>query len=485
MAADRTRTPSRAGARPLVPLACLLTLAFAPLATAQETDADGWREDIRFIEEEFPRRHLEAFHSMSPHRFERDLQRLWERVPPLVDLGEHHVVVRLARALNRVGDGHSGIRLFSDSAAGVRAVPVRLGAYPDGIFVEAAGPGHHELTGARVLAIGDRSAAAALRAVTPLIARDNDMEALRFGPTLLVMPEVLHATGITDSLERVPIRVERDGRRWTDTLSPDPGRFVLEGHGLLDLRASRGGWADARGLVGDSSALLFRDPLKPFWAGWIEDRNAVYVQLNEVADDDDRTLAAFSDSILAAAESLGAERLVLDLRWNRGGNGYLIRPLVRGIVRSAFDEEGRLLVLIGRHTFSAGQMLVNELARLSAPVFIGEPTAAAPNGYGDNEKIILPNSGLTVRAAYLWWQQRDPRDDRRCTVPHVHAPLTFSAYREGRDPALERALSADPRAAPSSEGVGAEEASAERPEAGAIYDLHLCTYGSPRTGSIF
>ncbi|MEN8375398.1 MAG: hypothetical protein ABFS34_08115 [Gemmatimonadota bacterium] len=471
-------------------LACLLALwaASPPAVSAQQLIPFTWNEDARWLRAEFAEQHANAFHARTRAEYDAAFDRLTEWIPRLDPTGDHAVVVAFARTVNAVGDGHSGIRLFADTAIAFRALPVRLGAYPGGLFVEAAAPEHADLVGARVRALGNVPAAAALGMVAPLIARDNDMDVLRFGPALLVMPEVLHALGAVSNPEAVDVELESDGERWTVRLSPGPIPFLLEGHSLLDVRGARAGWPDALGMnapEGSPVSLLFRDPEADFWAEWLDEERAMYAQVNRIGDSPEQTFEEFSERLVARADSLGAERLLLDLRWNRGGDNYLIRPLVRSIVQSRFDEEGRLFVLIGRYTFSAAQSLVNELSRLSSPVYVGEPTAAAPNGYGDNRKLVLPNSHITVRASYLWWQQRDPRDERRCTAPHVHAPMTFEDYLQGADPGLEAALAWAGEGDAGDGGTGADDPALDAEDPAAAYQALLCRDGPPRLGRMF
>lgn len=438
--------------------------------------ADAWRSDLTQLGREFPERHLNAFHEMSRTSFETGLQRIRERVGAWPD---HVVAVQLARVVNQVGDGHSGIRLFSDTALAFRSYPVKLRVFPDGLHVVATHRDHAELLGARVLAIGERSADAALAEVAELVARDNGMDALAFGPSLLVMPEVLTGTGILGEAGAATFTLEVDERPRTVRLEPTPGPFRLEGHSLLDLRDRADDWVRLLGAPDGAPPLLHRDPTAPFWTAWLSDRVTRYVQINHITDGPEESFADFSRRVLETAAARDAERIVLDLRWCRGGNGYLIRPLVLGLLKSEFDAPGRLFVLTGRRTFSAGQMLVSELERLSHARFVGEPTANRPNLYGDNEKIVLRESGLTVRAAYLKWQLRDPRDMRECTAPHVHAPWTVEDWRRGDDPALRAVL----RDGPGEEDEGDRVPTASPPEG--AYAVFLCRNGAPRTGSMY
>lgn len=463
-------------------LVLAVAVALRPAASSAQdggTDdmpVEAWRSDLSHVERTFPDRHLDAFHEMSRSSFLTGLQRLRERVGAWPD---HVVAVQLARVVNQVGDGHSGIRLFSDTALSFRSYPLKLRAFPGGIHVIAAHRSHADLLGARVTRIGDRSAGAALVEIGELIARDNGMDALTFGPSLLVMPEVLHGTGIIAEPGSAPIRLEVDGEVRTVRLTPVSGPFRLEGHSLLDLRDRADDWVRLLGEPDGGPPLLHRDPAAPFWTAELADDRIRYVQINQMTDGPEETFAEFSRRVIETATAGGAERFLLDLRWCRGGNGYLIRPLVLGLLESRFDARGHLYVLTGRRTFSAGQMLVSELERLSHARFVGEPTANRPNMYGDNEKIVLPESNLTVRAAYLKWQLRDPRDSRLCTAPHVHAPWTVEDWRRGDDPALREVRDA------ASDGDDTRADTRPHSDGEGIYSVLLCRGGGPRTGSIY
>jgi hypothetical protein len=129
--------------------------------------------------------------------------------------------------------------------------------------------------------------------------------------------------------------------------------------------------------------------------------------------------------------------VILDLRLNLGGNGYLRNSLVRQLIRTE-DEDTRLFVLTARGTFSASQFILDDLDRLSNAVFIGEPASSKPSSFGDAYRMPMPNSGISVRSSIYYWQEGQNRDPY--TWIDIAAPLTFADYAAGRDPAVEAAL---------------------------------------------
>jgi tetratricopeptide (TPR) repeat protein len=157
-------------------------------------------------------------------------------------------------------------------------------------------------------------------------------------------------------------------------------------------------------------------------------------------------VAEFAGRLFEFVETHPVDRFVLDLRWNTGGNNYLNKPLLLGIIKSnKIDQRGKLFAIIGRRTFSAAQNLVNNLEKYTNVVFVGEPTAGNPNFYGDPASIVLPNSGIKVGASTLWWQDLDSRDKRKWTGPELAVELLSEDYFSNNDPAMRLILDYVPK----------------------------------------
>jgi len=402
----------------------------SPLDT---TEVRCWREDLAFLRGEMPARHANLFHAMTRAQFDSALQSI-ERVLPHV--ARHQVVVELQRLAALVGDGHTNVSPWRDTSAVFQQLPVALYWFEDGLFVRAAAMDQVTLLGARVLQIGGVPVKEALARVRPLVSRDNEMGVRAWAPILLTMPEVLHAVGLSTDAARATFVLETSkGRR--EVAVSAAGRFPLL-TGDTDLTwLKRPGWIDARERAPDP--LWLSDPQNKYWYRYLPGTRSLYCQLNAVQQKPEDSLRVFFARAITSADSAGAERFILDLRLNGGGDGSWNRDIVRSLIKSRYDSPGRLVVITGRRTWSAAQMLINELENLADVVFVGEPSASRGNVYGDSKKIVLPNSRLTVRVSSLYWQQSDPRDTREFIPVTVPAPLRFADYAAGRDPALDAA----------------------------------------------
>jgi tetratricopeptide (TPR) repeat protein len=192
-----------------------------------------------------------------------------------------------------------------------------------------------------------------------------------------------------------------------------------------------------RGIVPNAPAFWLKDPANKFWFEMLPDKQTLYVQLNQINNKEDETLADFSHRLAAFIDANPVEKLVLDLRLNRGGNGTLLPLLVAALVKSKLNKPNKFFTIIGRSTFSAAQFLINNLERYTDTIFVGEPSGSKGNIYGDSRRIYMPNSGITVRTSIYYWQDWHPLDTREWTAPHLTAELSSEDYRANVDPALK------------------------------------------------
>jgi hypothetical protein len=401
-------------------------LLFCLNATVTPDEARQWREDLHFAAREMERLHKNLYHAISREDFAARVAALDARIPALE---RHQIIVELAKIVAAVGDDHTNVAPTRDPKIGFHTLPVALYFFEDGLYIRAAHRSQAGLVGSRVVRIGNADEAAAYASVKTIIGRDNEQGARYWAPQFLVMPEILQALGMTATIDEVPMTIERNGRRETVVLHPiGPAPMMPADTDLTWQR--REDWIDARGA---------NDPT------WLQDAGAdarmemlpgtktLYVQVNQISEKLQRFAGQMRDKIRAE----GVERLVLDLRLNRGGHGDYNPFLVRAIIQSeAIDRDGRFFCIIGRATFSAAQSLADQFEKYTNVTFAGEPSGSKGNAFGDSRKIILPNSGITVRASVFYWQDWFPLDTREATTPKIAAPLTFDDYRNNIDPAL-------------------------------------------------
>jgi tetratricopeptide (TPR) repeat protein len=409
----------------------LIFILAASVTVCGASRTDEWREDLQYLAKELPLKHPNAFHAVSRDDFQSAVTKLDKQIP---DMTRNQILVSLMRIVSMIGDGHTSLSPLYEPSIGFHYFPVELYLYKDGLFVQKAAPEYKELAGARVLSIGNATVEQALQAVSTLIPHENDMGIRAFGPLYMDMPEVLHALGLTTDDESARFVFEINGKRVEKTLHSAGTIIPMHSGGPINTV----GWNNAS--VG-RTPLYLKERLNPYRYEFLPDSGTLYVQYNQVRDKDDEPVAAFCNRVFTFVESHDVEKFILDVRLNHGGNNYLNKPLLLGLIQSRkINQRGKLFVVIGRGTFSAAQNLVNEIEKYTNAIFVGESTAENVNFYGDHEPITLPHSKITVMVSTLWWQNMDPRDHRKATNPQIAVELTSDDYKNGIDPALETIL---------------------------------------------
>jgi len=409
--------------------------AIAPAPAPAVLTAEQWRADLAFMAAEMERRHANLYHEISRERFAAAVADLDSRIPRLQ---RNEIIVGMMRLAAMVGDGHSNVSPLKDSKFAFPSLPLKLYLFEDGIFIRAVAPGQEALLGARVEAVGGVTAEEAIRRVGEISPRDNVITPRLYAPVFLAMPDILQALGISPRRDSATLTLSKGKKKWTVTVpagAVDPNWPADTDISLV----TPAGWLDARTA---QPPMWLQDPLNYHRLIALPEEKALYVQLNMVADIENESLTQLGEKILAAAQAANPRAIILDLRLNRGGNGNLRTGLIRSLIK-AEDEDTHLFVLTWRGTFSASQFILDDLDRLTKAVFIGEPASSKPSSFGDSYRIVLPNSGITVRVAIYWWQ--NGQNMRPWTGVDVAAPLSLADYAAGRDPALESALRWQPR----------------------------------------
>lgn len=414
------------------------------LGQTHDLSMEEWREDLAFFSQELQRVHVNPFHSITPAAFHAAVADLERKLPRLED---HEVVVELARIVAMIGDGHTRLWLTPNERNGFHQLPIYLYEFGDSLGVVAIDARYAREAGGTVESIGGVPAPEALRRVNALAQRDNDMTVRSIAPRYLSVPEVLHAVGLSEAVDRATfvIRGRDGGRRSVELEAVDASRLPSLQNRPIDpaVEKSEIPLTVARTRGPGRDPLWLTAPDEYHWYRYLTGTRTLYVQLNAIANGRDQSMREFFADVFAISDSLPVDKFVIDLRFNGGGNNMLNESVIRGLIKhEALNQRGKFFCIIGRHTFSAASHLVSKLELHTDVIFVGEPTGGSPNHYGDAPWLPLPNSGLRPSASGMYWQNTlpSPFEDRQWTPPEIAAPPSLDFLMANRDPAMEAIL---------------------------------------------
>jgi hypothetical protein len=251
------------------------------------------------------------------------------------------------------------------------------------------------------------------------------------------------------------LRVRRtDGRQRDVALAPMAGKPTHEWRNRSEVFGVGFGeyadWISAfRGLGAD--AFRTPDPRRPphlqyrrhYLAVPLPAQDAYYVQVNYMFDAPDDTMAKFFRRTLADVDARKPKRLILDWRYNGGGDGSKVRAIIHEFIkREDAPPWQELYVLTGRKTFSAGVNAVQAFYDHVDASWVGEPAGAGFRHAGNADTVVFPATGLQLTFSTTWHPGAAVRE---LAYTPVDVPAQFSAadYMAGRDPAVDAILRGD------------------------------------------
>lgn len=384
-----------------------------------------WQSDLRYLEHKLAQRHANLFHSLSAQEWHQGIADLIEK---LDSIPEPELIVRLSELIVRVKDAHTYLHIGYQEHWDFKMLPIELDYFADGIFIVAAGRSLQELIGSQLLAINEVPLSAIIPKVKQIGYNENEFTQLLSIVRFMVYPEVLKCYGLIEDTESLSLLVRSQGEQHKVSLDA-VNRQEIQWVKFTDTRAEL--------------PVVYQKTDHIYWSGYLAEKDLLYVQLNQVREDEAHRFPSLSDEIVQQIREHKPHKLVLDLRRNVGGNSQLGYPLLYALMHYERQvPDGQLYIIIGRRTLSAAIVLTVEIQKFCAPVIVGEPTGAAPNLYGENSyPLTLPHSKLSVSYSSAWFQPAGPFVHGRWIAPDLYIPVRAAHFFNLEQPVLNAILS--------------------------------------------
>lgn len=404
--------------------------------TSRMSREEGWRYDLNLLAREVKRKGYAPFRKISEAEFDSSIKGLSDSIAKLTDI---QIIIEITKLMVKLGDGHTTISLGPKSSPEfLRTLPIKFYLFKEGLYIIAADSKYKELLGAQVLRFGDHTVDEVVSALDPLINRDaSDIWVKERAPYIMRSLPLLNGLGLIDESGKVQLTLrDQVGKSSVVTVAAD-----MSAPNIWNVQPSPKGWVNLPEIASSPEPLYVKNMGANYWFEYLPESRMVYFQFNSVINDPQETLAKFSERLFQFINDHEIDRLVIDMRWNNGGNTFLNPPLLKGLICSGkVNERGKLFIIIGRRVFSAAQNAASAFERYTNAIFVGEPTGGSPNFIGDEVFFTLPYSKLNANVSDIYWQESLATDYRTWIAPQIYIQPTFEAYRANRDPVMDAIL---------------------------------------------
>ncbi len=441
------RPEPRPFARPI--LGCVMSLLLgAGSALAQATAGrEAQLKDLEVVRTQYLPKER-AFSDAARARANARLDALEARAGRLT---QAEMLVGLAEIGALTDNAHSGVRYHDPRALPALRLPLRLIWFREGLLVARAQGADAELAGARIVRIEGRSVAvvyARLKALHGGKAVDRRKELAEF----LESGGVLHALGLARAPDRLSLTLRTsDGRliRRVVHMTSQTGQAPSAEFERLwspEPLAAEHGWRAALPAVG--LPLYLQDADQPFRMVDLPALNARYIQFRSNEDEDGHPIAPFLAGVESVQKAERRDTLILDLRFDIGGNISTTLAFMRSLPEAAGK---RVYLLVGPYTYSAGIISAAAVKKAGGErvIVVGDEMGDRTHFWSEGGNVKLPKSGFAMRYTDGQWDL-----DHGCAGkpgcmdsfldvnfvdlrPAIPAQLTLAAYLARRDPAME------------------------------------------------
>lgn len=411
-------------------------LILSQLYAQNSISASDWQHDLLELQQIVHKDYPFLFKKVSAEEFDKHVTKLYDEIPNLQD---HEILVGFAKIVALFKYGHTRLG-FRESPVSYHQLPIYVYQYDDGVYIHSAHKDYASIVGSKLIAIEGVLMPGVLEAIHPVVPVENEQFFKAYSGLYLVVPEILHAVGITPYLQQeISLILKKDDVTFMTTVKAVQANQTPLNYGEVIPNSD---WVGAR--ADTLSPLYLKNLDKIYYDHYLPEEKTVYIRHSQIQDDPEEDIPSFYNRVFDFIENNDVEKLVLDVRLNGGGNNYKNKPIITGIIETKkINQVGKLFVIIGRRTFSACQNLVNELDNYTNAIFVGEPTGENINFYGDNRRIELSKTKLTVYLSFAWWQDKPQWENKPWLAPHLAVTPTFEQYRTNQDPVLEAALNFD------------------------------------------
>lgn len=394
---------------------------------AQDVKKIKWEKDIKTLQKKLPEKHNYLFYVRTRVDFDNDIKSLLSSYNNLSSLG---VALKMQQLVARMGDSHTNIgwgKLIDKN----KILPLKLYWFGDGIYVMQTVVENQKMLGKRITKINHTPIKTIVDSLSTLIAQDNIALVKNQVPWLILNVELLeHFKFVNDG--KVIFETEDLGGN-VESFDVKPSFLTKENSVVYEA---------------DSVSFSSKNPNEFFVDKYFEDEGIYYIQYNKCNGrenppynfkGDINTLPSFTEFESRVVETINnkpIKKLIIDLRYNGGGNSYQGTGFVKKLSTiEKINQKGVLYVLIGRRTFSSAIINVMDFKDLTKAIYVGEETGGKPNHFGEVKRFELPSSKIEVYYSTKFFRRAEK--DVSTINPDFKVEESFSGFKSGIDPVFE------------------------------------------------
>ncbi len=381
-------------------------------------DQKSWEEDFQFLKKKVEKIVPQYQNKMYKTSFDAVYDIISDSE---VGNNKEDVVFALQRLLNTLNDEGCNVPLFQKGVA-LPVLPIKTYWFNDGLYILDASDNYKDVIGKQVVKINNTTIEEAFKKLKPLLNADNDYYKKYLFQIYGFMPSMLKFLGVENNNDEVLVEFA------SGESMQIKGSTIQEYSKLSRLLPNDEFFS--------ASNTSYKN--ENYWFEFLPNTKSLFVQLQQISNNENGdSFSGFVDNVETIIENNKANKLIIDLRYGGGGNGFKLKPLTDMLRDSkVINKKGHLFVLTSKATRGTLLELASILKLNTKAVIVGEPTAEGANTVGDIKYVTLPNSGLIVSLTHTLWPTSWKNDTSTFLLPDEQIVFNYSDKVQGIDPWL-------------------------------------------------
>jgi hypothetical protein len=404
-------------------IALTLFMSGCAKPAVSETPINGAEEtakmigDLNDLSETLEKEHLNLFAKISKETFDAEKTRITEAIPHMTDA---EFFYSLKQLIAMTGDSHTTINYSDSIYKHLMALPFAIEKYGDDWYLMMLDEMNAQYLGAKLKSINGVSIQDIYEKSKTLMSIENESWALSQFSNTIAFKEALNYLNIVSGDEKIMLKIETKEKLDT-TIEMIP----LTETALMNVEIDI--------LEGKTVAKTWPEG---YYRALSLDDDHLLIQYNVCAESPDLSMASFTDSIKKELTDKDYNSVVIDLRYNTGGNSEVLRPML-DMLKTVKDEKAlEVYTLIGKSTFSSAIINAVQIKDELGSTLIGSATGGNVNGYGEVKTFELKNHPFVVTYSTKYFELIKGYD-KGSLYPDVEVEQSLQDYLDGKDTEIE------------------------------------------------
>lgn len=372
-------------------------------------------KDIDYLYEQLPKLHKNLYHKISKEEFKKQIDDLKLHVS---ELSKEEIVVELSRIVASVGDGHTVV-----VPDGEKFYPYKCYWFEDGISVIQTISEYKDILNKQIIEINEIPIKDVIEKLKSIIAYENESYVKSMVPEYMMNYEIMKGLNITED-GNLKLKV----------------RSLNGEESIVNVKAVRPSQIPGERFINDIKKvpLHLSNQMSFYWYRYIEENKVLYFNYSSCMNMNGKSIQDIIDEIMEFIDKEEVDKIIVDMRNNRGGDSRHLNPFIEKIARSKYNHKGKLFVVVGRKTFSSAVLNTLSFHKHTEALFYGEGTGGKPNHFGEVKRFKLPETEIEITYSTKYFSNYEKDIDT--FIPDEVIESTLEEFIEGKDIILEKIL---------------------------------------------